>query len=188
MEIWEEISADVHAGAAKLVAEYGDRLFTAAFQIVQNEADANDLVFRTFERALNKVGQFVGRSQFFSWLYSVMLNFRLMDLRRKGSNALVFDENVPDGEDPSPNPAEALALKSEASAVRAAVARLPEHLRTVIVLHYFEDFGIRAIAELISVPLGTVKFRLHRARRLLAEMLAQTFSADASSYGIEKSK
>ena len=74
MEIWEEISADARAGASRLVAEYGDRLFTAACQIVQNEADARDLVFRTFERVLTKIGQYDGRSQFFSWLYSVMLH------------------------------------------------------------------------------------------------------------------
>ena len=89
MEVWEEIAADAQAGAARLVAEYGDRLFTAACRIVQNETDAEDLVFRTFEAVVAKVGKFDGRSQFFSWMYSVMLNFRRMDLRRKGANALV---------------------------------------------------------------------------------------------------
>lgn len=188
MEIWEEISADAHSGAARLVAEYGDRLFTAASHIVQNETDAEDLVLRTFERVLDKIELFDGRSKFFSWLYSIMLNFRLMDLRRKGSNALVFNENVPDVEDLSLDPAEVLALKSDASAVRAAVASLEEPLRTVVVLHYFEDFDIKAIAELTSVPIGTAKFRLYRARKLLAAMLSQTYRADSSSYGAEKPK
>ena len=140
------------------------------------------------ERVLEKINLFGGRSQFFSWLYSVMLNFRLMDLRRKGSNALVFDENVPEGECPSPDPAETLALKSEAHAVRTAVASLAEPLRTVIVMHYFEDFDIKAIAELMSLPLGTVKFRLHRARKLLAAILSQTYRADSSSYEVGKPK
>ena len=181
MEIWEEISADAHAGASRLVAEYGDRLFTAACQIVQSEADARDLVFRTFERVLAKIGQYDGRSQFFSWLYSVMLNFRRMDLRRKGANALVFDGELHDGEDAAPDPAEAMALKSDAAAVRAAVASLAEPLRTVVVLHYFEDFDLKEISEMVSAPLGTVKFRLHRARKTLAAMLAQTFSPETSS-------
>lgn len=91
MEIWEEIAANRQAGTERLVAEYGDRLFTAACRIVQNEADAEDLVFRTFEQVVAKIGQFGSRSRFFSWMYSVMLNFRRMDLRRKGANALVFE-------------------------------------------------------------------------------------------------
>ena len=175
MEIWEEITADPQMGAGRLVAEYGDRLFTAAFQITQNAADAEDLVFRTFARVVERISMYDGRSAFFSWLYAVMLNFRRMDLRRKGANALVFDGEIPEREDPAPNPAELLALKSEACAVRAAVAELDESLRTVVVLHYFEDMDISEIARIAELPIGTVKFRMYRARKILADRLAQTF-------------
>ena len=181
MEIWDEISADMQAGAERLVAEYGDRLFTAAFRIVQNEAEAEDLVFRTFERAIARIKLYDGRSQFFSWLYSIMLNFRRMDLRRRGANALVFGEELPETEDPAPDPAEALALQSDAAAIRAAVAQLAEPMRVVVVLHYFEDFDLLDIAQLLGIPLGTVKFRLHSARRKLARILTQTFSVKTSS-------
>lgn len=182
MEIWEEIATDAQSGAARLVAEYGDRLFTAACRIVQCDSEAEDLVFRTFERAIRKIGQYDGRSRFFSWLYSVMLNFRLMDLRRKGANALAFDGEIPEMEDPAPDPAETLALKSDAAAVRTAIAQLAEPLRAVIVLRYFEDFDLKEMASLLDLPLGTVKFRLHRARKELAQMLSQTFSGEPSSY------
>lgn len=182
MDIWNEIAENADSGAKRLVAEYGNRLFTAACRIVQNDSEAEDLVFRTFERAIQKIGQYDGRSQFFSWLYSVMLNFRRMDLRRKGANALDFDAEVPETEEPGPDPAEALALKSEAASVRAAVAHLEEQLRTVVVLHYFENFDLKEIAALLELPLGTVKFRLYRARRELAGRLAQTFSGKVSSY------
>ena len=181
MEVWEEIAADAQAGAARLVAEYGNRLFTAACRIVQNETDAEDLVFRTFEAVVAKIGKFDGRSQFFSWMYSVMLNFRRMDLRRKGANALVFDGEIPETEDPSPDPAEALAIKADAESIRAAVDRLAEPMRTVVVLRYFEEMELADIARAISAPLGTVKFRLHHARRELAEMLSQTFRAHRAS-------
>jgi len=181
MDIWTEIAENADSGAKRLVAEYGDRLFTAALCIVQDDSEAEDLVFRTFERAILKIGQYDGRCQFFSWLYSVMLNFRRMDLRRKGANALDFMEELPETEVPAPDPAEALALKSEAASVRAAIARLAEPLRAVIVLHYFEDFDLKEIAELLDVPLGTVKFRLYRARKELAQMLLQTFSGKGSS-------
>ena len=181
MEIWEEIAADARTGAERLVAEYGDRLFTAACRIVQNEADAEDLVFRTFESVVAKIGQFGRRSSFFSWMYSVMLNFRRMDLRRKGANALVFDGEVPETESPAPDPCEVLAAKADVAAVRAAVDRLAEPLRTVITLKYFEDFDISSIAGILSLPIGTVKFRLHKARKELAAALAQTFLGETAS-------
>jgi len=186
MEIWEEMAANPKAGAERLVAEYGDRLFTAAFQITQNAADAEDLVFRTFARVVERGAGYDGRSAFFSWLYAVMLNFRRMDLRRKGANALVFDGEIPEREDPSPNPAELLALKSDAAAVRAAVAELDEPLRTVVVLRYFEDMEVSEIASVTGSPAGTVKFRLHRARKMLADTLAQTFFKQGASYTNEE--
>lgn len=182
MDIWEEIAENADSGARRLVAEYGDRLFTAACRIVQCESEAEDLVFRTFERAILKIGQYDGRSQFFSWLYSVMLNFRRMDLRRKGAKALDFDAEPPETEDLAPDPAEALALKSEAALVRTAISQLAEPLRMVVVLHYFEDLDLKEIAAMLDVPLGTVKFRLYRARKELVHRLSQTFSAETSSY------
>lgn len=181
MEIWEEITVDVQAGTKRLVAEYGDRMLTAAFQITQNLADAEDLVFRTFMRVAERSSSYDGRSTFFSWLYSIMLNFRRMDLRRKGANALVFDGEIPEREDISPNPAELLALKNDAATVRAAVAELDESLRTVVVLHYFEDMDISEIARVTEAPIGTVKFRMHRARKILADRLAQTFFRQKAS-------
>lgn len=182
MEIWDEIAADAQAGADRLVAEYGDRLFTAACQIVQDEMAAEDLVFRTFEQVIRHIGQYDGRSQFFSWMYSVMLNFRRMDLRKRGANALVFGEELPETEDPAPDPAEAMSIKSDAAAIRSAVGRLSEPLRTVVTLHYFEDFDLKEIARLTGMPLGTVKYHVHQARKELAKILAPTFSAHGASY------
>lgn len=181
MEIWEEISADRKVGAERLVAEYGDRLYTAACRIVQNESDAEDLVFRTFECVVSKIEQFGSRSSFFSWMYSVMLNFRRMDLRRKGANALVFDGEIPETESLAPDPCEMLAAKADAEFVRAVVDCLAEPLRTVVVLHYFEDFDLKEIATLLDLPIGTVKFRLYRARKELAAALAQTFRGETAS-------
>ena len=93
MDIWNEIAENADSGAKRLVAEYGDRLFTAACRIVQCDSDAEDLVFRTFERAILKIDKYDGRSQFFSWLYSVMLNFRRMDLRRKAQESVGTGHN-----------------------------------------------------------------------------------------------
>ena len=181
MEIWEEIAFDRERGAKRLVAELGDRLLTAAFQITQNSADAEDLVFRTFSQVIAKVGQYDGRSAFFTWIYRILLNFRRMDLRKKGANALVFMDELPETEDPVPDPAEALALDSSAAEVRAGVARLPEPLRETVVLHYFEGLGVSEIATIAEIPVGTVKYRLFEARKQLARYLVQTNFRKAAS-------
>ena len=99
MEIWEDIAANAEDGAKRLVAEYGDRLFSAAVRICGNDCDAEALVFRTLSHAIAKIGQYGKRSSFFSWLYSILANFHRMDMRKKGSTALVFCDELPEERD-----------------------------------------------------------------------------------------
>ena len=181
MEIWEEIAFDRERGAKRLVAELGDRLLTAAYQITQNSADAEDLIFRTFSQVIAKVGQYDGRSAFFTWIYRILLNFRRMDLRKKGANALVLMDQLPEAEDPAPDPAEALALDSSAAEVRAGVAKLSEPLRETVVLHYFEGMSVSEVAAVTEIPVGTVKYRLFEARKQLARYLIQTNFRNSAS-------
>lgn len=108
-----------------------------------------------------------------------------MDLRRKGANALEFMDEVPDSADLRPDPAEALVAGASADIVRKAVGTLPETLRVPVVLYYFEEFGVSEIASLLDVPVGTVKFRLHEARRRLAIGVLQTEFKDRASYKVE---
>jgi len=188
MEIWEEIAFDRERGAKRLVAEFGTRLLTAASQITQNSADAEDLVFRTLTQVIGKIGQYDGRSAFFTWIYRILLNFRRMDLRKKGANALVFMEQLPEREGPAPDPAEALALNSSRKEVRAAIAQLPEPLRETVVLHYFEGLRVADVAQVAGIPVGTVKYRLFEARKQLARILIQTQFKEAASKGTDESK
>ena len=99
MEIWEDIAVNAENGAKRLVAEYGDRLFSAAVRICGNDCDAEALVFRTLSHAIAKIGQYGKRSSFFSWLYSILANFHRMDMRKKGSTALVFCDELPEERD-----------------------------------------------------------------------------------------
>ncbi|MBR2838590.1 MAG: RNA polymerase sigma factor [Kiritimatiellae bacterium] len=182
METWREVKINPVSGARRLVTEFGDRLYTAAVRVCGNEADAEDLVFRTFDHAVRKIEQYDGRAAFFSWLYAIMFNFWRMDMRRKGANALVFDGELPETEDPRPDPAEELAAQSDHESVRAAIAKLPAQLRAVVVLRYYEDMGMDEMASVLAIPVGTVKHRLFRAKRELAARLSQTFSGHPSSY------
>ena len=105
-----------------------------------------------------------------------------MDLRKKGANALVLTDELPEDADPTPDPAEALALRASAAEVRAAVAELPETLRTAVVLRYFEEMDVAQVADVLEISVSAAKVRLFAARRRLARRLVLTdFRKDASN-------
>ena len=173
MPIWSLIAENKERGAEALVKEYGTRLYATAFHLCQNGQDAEDLVFRTFARVVERIGSFHGLSEFFTWMCSILVNFYHMDMRRKAANALVFGEEVPERPDPSPNPSEALASDDEAAILRATVDALPDDLREAIVLHYFDEMSVPEIAKAAGVPDGTVYWRLHEGRKRIRETVAK---------------
>ena len=71
----DEISADKAACARRLVSEYGNRLYETAIRLCGNEADAEDYVFRTLERAIAGIDKFKCRSSLFTWLYEIMVKY-----------------------------------------------------------------------------------------------------------------
>ena len=173
MPVWKLIAEDAERGAEALIEEYGTRLYVTAFRLCQNEKDAEDLVFRTFARVVERIGSFRDRSEFFTWMCSILVNFYHMDARRKAANALVFGEEVPERPDRSPDPSEALAADDEASILRAAVDVLPAEIRAVIVLHYFDEMSVPEIAKAAEIPEGTVYWRLHEGRKKIRETVAK---------------
>ena len=178
MLVWELLAHDVEKGARTLVEEYGARLYATAFRLCLNEKDAEDLVSRTFTRTIEQIHSFRAESAFFTWMCSILVNFYHMDARRKAANALVFNENLPESPDPRPNPSELLAAGDEAVVIRAAVDALPDDLRTAIVLHYFDEMSVPEIAAALTVPEGTVYWRLHEGRKNIREMVAKVLGRD----------
>lgn len=181
MEIHEEIKADPNEGAKRLIAEYGDRLYDTAFRLSQDADMAQELVSLTLQRAIERIALFRGNSTFYTWLYMILVNFWRMELRKRKSEQLVFTDEIPDRPDDGPDPADALAAKAESEAVREAVGHLPPHYRAVTVFRYFEDMSVPEIAKVLGIPEGTVKFRLHKAKKQLRRKLAQTIGGSAAS-------
>jgi RNA polymerase sigma-70 factor (ECF subfamily) len=171
MEVWEEIEANPERGAQRLIDEYGNRLYAAADILCPDQAEAEDLVFRTLAQAVRKIAQYRGKAPFFSWLYRIMLNFRRMDCRGKDVE-LVFAETLPEPHDSSMEDVESLLASVDADTVRKAVRRLSPVLREAVLLRYFEDRSIAEMAEILDVPQGTVMSRLFNARAVLHGILA----------------
>ena len=172
MEIWQEIIKDREHGASELVAVYKDRLFASALILCRDRRAAEELVFRTFARAIDKISSFRPNTNFYNWLYTIMINFRRMDLRKEKGSPVTFTDVLP--ETPTEEtPFTALAAKADHAAIRAAVAELSEPLKEVVILRYFEGLPLEEVAATLVLPLGTVKSRLNYARAVLARQLAE---------------
>ena len=179
MQVWEEIRLQPESGARALVEAYSERLYKLAYRLCSNSATAEDLAIRTISRAVRASGEFASEASYFSFLCSILVNLYRDDLRLKGAKSLVFVEDVPEVHDEVPNPAETLIAKSDAAEVRAAVATLSPLLRETVVLRYYSGLSVSEVAETLSVPDGTVKFRLSEARRKIREFLTKRDSGFA---------
>ena len=172
MEIWDYIRQDPVQGAKALMNGYRGLLFKTAFRLCSNSATAEDLTARTIVQAVRCIDQFDETVSFFGWLCAILVNFHRMDIRKKGTNALTFMDELPEMVDDSPNPADVLDAKTDAVAVRMAVERLSPALREAVILRYFDELPEAEIAKALETTVGAVKVRLHAARRKLKEMLA----------------
>ena len=174
-EIHAEIDGDMERGAGRLVSEYRSRLLMDAKAVCGDDAEAEDLVFRTFESVVRKIDTFRGECSFYGWMKAIMENIHRSSLRRMSATRTVYgeisEEIAEAGENPTSD--ERVLAASDAEVVRAAISGLSPSLREAIVLHYFMEQPVAKIAKLLTIPEGTVKFRLHMARKVLAGVLAK---------------
>lgn len=171
MEIWQEIRRNSDRGAERLVSEYGNRLYAAALLLCSNSEDAEDLTFRTLNQAIRKIKTFDPSRNFYTWLYTILLNFRRMDLRRKRTSVISVGSTA----DLPEVAIECFAEKLESSGnnqLSEALKALSPQLREAVVLRYYDEKTIDEIATILQVPPGTVKSRLHNARIALNTLLS----------------
>jgi RNA polymerase sigma-70 factor (ECF subfamily) len=160
-----------------LVRRYQARLFNTVYRLVDNAEDAQDVVQEAFLNAYQSLDTFKGDALFFTWLYRIAVNTAI-SLKRKQRVVLRLDsgrngESPLEPLDPSDHsrPGHALEQAEEEKRVRQALSRLsPEH-RAVLVMKDMEGQKYEAMAEVLQVPIGTIRSRLHRARLELRELL-----------------
>lgn len=163
----------------ELVRRYQDRLYNTVYRLVDNNAeDAQDVLQEAFLNAYQSLGAFKGDSLFFTWLYRIAVN-TAMTLKRKHRVALRIEVGREEGNgcaeplDPSEfsQPGQALEKAEQERRIQDALNRMsPEH-RAVLVLKDMEGHKYEAIAEVLQVPIGTIRSRLHRARLELRQIL-----------------
>ena len=165
MSVLDEIAGDSEKGAERLIGMYGGRLTAAAMSLCGNETDAKDLVWDTVDVAVRQVEAYRGEAAVFEWLYGIMQNLYRHSRRRKSATNEIPMADLPDESAEGPvDGASQIVQEVDAGILRAAVDALPPDMRESIILRYFMDMPILQIAKFLSLPVGTVKSRLHYAR------------------------
>lgn len=159
-----------------LVRRYQDRLYNAVYRVVDHPDDALDVVQDAFVNAYSSLGSFKGDAEFYTWLYRIAFNTAISQRRKR--RTLISLESTRDGEAIDPpdqsdetRPGAALERAEGEAVLQEALNRLsPEH-RSVLVLKDIEGLKYEQIADVLDVPIGTIRSRIHRARLELKELL-----------------
>lgn len=163
-----------------IVRRYQGDLFQFVARFVGDSATAEDVVQETFVQVHHSAGGFDPQRKFRPWLFTIAANKARDHLRsrtRRKEVALMStnDDDESNGvfavlSDDGPSPIERLTTAEQAEMVRGVVLDLPDHLREVLMLGYYQRLPYREIAEILDVPLGTVKSRLHAAVSKFADL------------------
>ena len=157
-------------------------VYSIAMSVLKNPEDAADLTQDAFIRLVRALPQYTGESRFTTWLYRLVVNLGRDELRRRGRQVPIAPP-ADEAEDQDPvasvadddrwaDPAQALDSQELRGEVRRALAQLDEHHRLVLTLYYFDDMKYTDIAEVMDLPLNTVKSHIRRGKERLAALLS----------------
>jgi RNA polymerase sigma-70 factor (ECF subfamily) len=151
-----------------IVNRYQRVMFALALRMVGDYEDARDATQNAFIRAYERLDTYDPERRFFSWMYRIVVN-ECLNFRRARRPTEPLDEGIEEPADAGPL---RLAENGEQSArIDAALVKLPEDQRMVIVLRHFADLSYAEIGDILGVPEKTVKSRLFEARQRLGELL-----------------
>jgi RNA polymerase sigma-70 factor (ECF subfamily) len=189
-ELFRKAQAGDRAAFGQIVVLFQDRLYNAILRMVGDTDEARELTQETFTRALVKIDSFRGEAGPYTWLFRIAVNLAISQLR-KVSRHRTFSLNSAAGgngkaahnddqaaalvdrisEPRSTDPSEAALEKERGQHVIAALGRLDAEYRAVLVMRDIEGFDYQQMADVLNLPLGTLKSRLFRARLALRDEL-----------------
>ncbi|MEO8228047.1 MAG: sigma-70 family RNA polymerase sigma factor [Gemmatimonadota bacterium] len=172
------------AAYRELVRRYERPIFSLVYRMVRDRELAEDLAQETFVKALNAIESYRPEFKFSSWIFKIANNVAIDHLRRRELDTLSLDGS-PHAETPEAVEATALQIGDRQESaldevearelggeIEVAIARLRPEYRSCILLRHVEGRAYEEIAEILNLPLGTVKTYIHRARNELRQLLA----------------
>lgn len=154
-----------------LFCRYQLPLYVYVFELVHNEQTSLDLVQETFIAATNHIHSLRDDEKFGSWLFGIAHQKIIQLWRKRGGKEILFDEipESPDEFDDAPD--DLLIRREQEMEFMNLLNQLPPPQRSVLLLHFVEDFSLAEIARVTETQIGTVKSRLHYAKKSLRKLL-----------------
>jgi len=169
----------------ELVHRYERPIFSLIYRMVRDRERSEDLSQETFVKVLNAIDSYRPEYKFSSWIFKIANNAAIDHLRRKELDTLSLD-GAPDAvtaerqegtslqlADTTESPLDELQARELGTQIEAAIAELRPDYRSCILLRHVEGYAYEEIAEMLDLPLGTVKTYIHRARAQLRELLGR---------------
>ena len=167
---------------ARLLSRYKDTIYFMLLKMLNNRSDAEDLTIEAFGKAFKNLHQYSPTYAFSTWLFKIASN-NCIDFLRKRKGITISIESDDEHSEMSEvarikskdlNPEEKLIRKQKAILLQKVVRRLKPHYQELVELRYFREMSYEEIAEELSLPLGTVKAQLFRARQMLFKLIEGT--------------
>jgi RNA polymerase sigma-70 factor (ECF subfamily) len=182
IELIRRAQAGDREALTQLILSQQHYVYSIAMSVLKNPDDAADLTQDAFVRLVRALPQYNGESRFTTWLYRLVVNLGRDELRRRGRQVPTVAAEADDDDELDPlaavadddrwaDPALALDSQELRDEVRRALAKLDEHYRLVLTLYYFDDMKYTDIAEVLNLPLNTVKSHIRRGKERLAALL-----------------
>ncbi|MEG9298630.1 RNA polymerase sigma factor SigW [Mangrovibacillus sp. Mu-81] len=164
---------------AELVELYKDKVFQICYRMLGNRHEAEDISQEAFIRAYVNIETFNQKRKFSTWLFRIATNLCIDRIRKKkpdyyldaevaGTDGLTMYSQVAADVKMPEDEVENMELQET---IQKEISKLPEKYRSVIVLKYIEELPLQEISEILDMPLGTVKTRVHRGREALRKQL-----------------
>ncbi|HEY7088128.1 MAG TPA: sigma-70 family RNA polymerase sigma factor [Tepidisphaeraceae bacterium] len=190
-ELFRKAQSGDRGAFGQIVLLFQDRLYNAILRMVGDSDEARELTQETFTRALVKIDSFRGEAQPYTWLFRIAVNLSISQLRKVHRHrTFSLDHPVGQGngdgrysgdqasglvdrlaEKRAEDPGDAALRREQNEQVVAALGRLDAEYRAVLVMRDIEGFDYQQMADVLSLPLGTLKSRLFRARLALRDEL-----------------
>ncbi len=163
----------------EIVEMYKDKVFQISYRMLGNRHEAEDIAQEAFIRAYVNIQSYKKEFKFSTWLYRITTNLCIDRIRKKkpdyyldaevaGTEGLTMYSQIPSKLRLPEEDVESLELHDT---IQNEIMKLPEKYRSVIVLKYIEELSLKEISEILDMPLGTVKTRIHRGREALRKRL-----------------
>jgi RNA polymerase sigma-70 factor, ECF subfamily len=167
----------------EIVEIYKDKVFRLCYRMLGNTHESEDAAQETFIRAYVNLNSFNLKLKFSTWLYRIATNLCIDRLRKKkpdyyldaeiaGTEGLTMYSQLPADTVLPEKEIESMEIQEQ---IQKEISKLPEKYRAVIVLKYIEELSLNEISEILEMPLGTVKTRIHRGREALRNQLRYVY-------------